>query len=88
MGIFAFIVIGWVVGLISRAILPGMRTMGLISMLLVGMVGAIVGGMFAGSFNTGTALFVLRGPNIFGAAVGAVVAVFVVHALNRGRAHA
>ncbi len=88
MGIFAFIVIGWVVGLISRAILPGVRHMGLISMLIVGMVGSLVGGMFTGSFNTNTELFVLRGGNVVGAVVGAFVAVFVVHVLNRRRASA
>jgi uncharacterized membrane protein YeaQ/YmgE (transglycosylase-associated protein family) len=84
----AFIIIGWVTGLISRAILPGTRNMGLISMLLVGMVGSILGGMFAGSFNLDGPLFVLRGPNIVGAVLGALVAVFVVHVLNRRRAHA
>ena len=84
----AFIIIGWVVGLISRAILPGIRHMGLISMLLVGMVGAIVGGMFAGTFHESTSLFILRAPTVVGSVLGAFAAVFIVHVLNRRRAHA
>ena len=84
----AFIIIGWVIGLISRAILPGTRTMGLISMLLIGMVGAVVGGMFAGTFNGNASLFVLQPPNVVGSVIGALAAVFIVHVLNRRRAHA
>jgi uncharacterized membrane protein YeaQ/YmgE (transglycosylase-associated protein family) len=84
----AFIIIGWVTGLIARAILPGTRHMGLISMLLVGMVGGIVGGMFAGTFNADASLFVVRPPNVIGATLGALAAVLIVHVLNRRRAHA
>ena len=86
---FAFIIIGWVIGLFARAILPSMRHMGLISMLLVGMVGAVIGGMFAGTFNApGTSLFVLQPANIVCSVIGAIAAVLIVHVLNRQRAHA
>ncbi|QSQ25103.1 GlsB/YeaQ/YmgE family stress response membrane protein [Pyxidicoccus parkwayensis] len=88
MGVYAFVIIGWVVGLISRVILPGVRHMGLFSALLVGMVGSIVGGLIVGSFNGGTQLFILRVPNIIGAVVGAMGAVVAVHLLNRKYAHA
>ncbi|NMO15019.1 GlsB/YeaQ/YmgE family stress response membrane protein [Pyxidicoccus fallax] len=88
MAAIVFIIVGWVVGLVARAILPGTRHMGLVSMLLIGMVGGIVGGMFAGTFNTGTSLFVVRPGNLVGSAIGALAAVLIVHVLNRSRAHA
>jgi uncharacterized membrane protein YeaQ/YmgE (transglycosylase-associated protein family) len=88
MGPFAFIVIGWVTGMIARVIIPNARRMGFISMLLVGMVGAIFGGMFAGNFNTEGPMFAVRTPSIIGAFVGASAAIFVVTALSRRRVHA
>ena len=39
-----YIVVGFVVGLIARAILPGADHMGLIATTVVGIVGSIIGG--------------------------------------------
>ncbi|NOK39484.1 GlsB/YeaQ/YmgE family stress response membrane protein [Corallococcus exercitus] len=87
MAIILFIIIGWVTGLFARVVLPGLRRMGLISMLLVSMVGAIVGGMFAATFNMAGPLFVPRPHNIAGAVVGAVIAVSVVYVVQRRQVH-
>ena len=87
MAMILFIIIGWLTGLVARVILPGLRRMGLVSMLLVGMVGGIVGGMFAGTFNMAAPLFVPRVHNIVGAVLGALVAVCVVHVLQRRQVH-
>ena len=47
MGIIAWIVLGLLAGLIARAILPGHDSVGLIVTLLIGVIGAIVGGLVA-----------------------------------------
>ena len=39
-----YVVVGFVVGLVARAILPGADHMGLIATTVVGLVGSIVGG--------------------------------------------
>lgn len=39
------LVIGFVVGLIARAVLPGADTMGLIATTIVGIVGSVLGGL-------------------------------------------
>jgi uncharacterized membrane protein YeaQ/YmgE (transglycosylase-associated protein family) len=47
MGIIAWIVLGLVAGLIARAILPGDDHIGIIRTLVVGVVGAVIGGFIA-----------------------------------------
>jgi uncharacterized membrane protein YeaQ/YmgE (transglycosylase-associated protein family) len=47
MGIIAWIALGLVAGLIARAILPGHDAVGVIATLLIGVVGAVIGGFIA-----------------------------------------
>jgi uncharacterized membrane protein YeaQ/YmgE (transglycosylase-associated protein family) len=47
MGILAWIVLGLLAGLIARAVLPGDDHIGLIATLVVGVVGAVIGGFIA-----------------------------------------
>jgi uncharacterized membrane protein YeaQ/YmgE (transglycosylase-associated protein family) len=49
MGIFAWILMGLIVGLLAKFIMPGKDPGGLIITILIGIVGAFVGG-FIGSF--------------------------------------
>jgi len=42
------VVVGFVVGLIARAIMPGVQHMGFIATTLVGIVGSVVGGVIGG----------------------------------------
>ena len=39
-----YIIVGFVVGLLARAVLPGADTMGMLATTIVGVVGSIVGG--------------------------------------------
>lgn len=48
MGILLFIIIGFLAGLIARALMPGPQHMGVIATTLVGMAGSLLGG-FIGS---------------------------------------
>jgi uncharacterized membrane protein YeaQ/YmgE (transglycosylase-associated protein family) len=54
MGFFAFLILGLIAGAIAKAILPGRQGGGIFITLLLGVVGAILGG-FIGSalFNVG-----------------------------------
>jgi uncharacterized membrane protein YeaQ/YmgE (transglycosylase-associated protein family) len=45
MHLIAFLVFGLVVGLLARAILPGSQSMGLLSTMLLGVVGSLAGGI-------------------------------------------
>jgi uncharacterized membrane protein YeaQ/YmgE (transglycosylase-associated protein family) len=51
-GFLWHIVVGFVIGLIARAIMPGAQHMGLIMTTLLGIVGAVVGGLIARLFST------------------------------------
>ena len=48
--ILGFIVVGLVVGLLARLLVPGRDPIGLLGTLLIGVVGAVLGGWLAGAF--------------------------------------
>ncbi len=48
MGILSWIVVGLIAGLLAKVILPGKDPGGLIITTLIGMVGAVVGGLVVG----------------------------------------
>jgi uncharacterized membrane protein YeaQ/YmgE (transglycosylase-associated protein family) len=47
MGIIAWIVFGFIVGLIARAVVPGRQGMGLVMTTLLGIAGSLIGGLIA-----------------------------------------
>lgn len=54
MGFFAFLILGLIAGAIAKAILPGRQGGGIFITLLLGVVGAILGGWIGGLlFHTG-----------------------------------
>ncbi|MCB5292189.1 GlsB/YeaQ/YmgE family stress response membrane protein [Arthrobacter sp. SO3] len=54
MGFFAFLILGLIAGAIAKAILPGRQGGGIIITLILGVVGAILGGWIGGMlFGTG-----------------------------------
>ena len=54
MGFFAFLILGLIAGAIAKAILPGKQGGGIFITLLLGVVGAFLGGWLGGMiFNTG-----------------------------------
>ena len=74
-GILAFLIMGLIAGFIARAVVPGRDPMGLIGTLLLGVVGALIGG------------FIFGGPDnavgYIGAIVGAVLALLVYKLVTR-----
>ena len=54
MGFFAFLILGLIAGAIAKAILPGKQGGGIFITLLLGVVGALLGGWIGGMlFGTG-----------------------------------
>jgi uncharacterized membrane protein YeaQ/YmgE (transglycosylase-associated protein family) len=88
MGIFAFMVIGLVVGLFARAVIPGNQKLGLFSTCLLGMLGAMVGGGILGSvFDRSARPFELVPLDIICGVAVACLFLGVVGVANSRRAH-
>jgi uncharacterized membrane protein YeaQ/YmgE (transglycosylase-associated protein family) len=83
MGILWTILIGFVVGLIARMLKPGNDGMGMILTTLVG-----IGGALAATFIGGALGWYAQGEaaGFIGALVGAIVILFVVGAMRKGKA--
>ena len=82
MTIIGFIIIGIGAGFLARLIVPGRDPMGFVATVVLGMVGAFVGGFLA------DALFDDESIGWFGATVGAVIVLLIWNAVvakrNRG----
>ena len=76
MGILAFLIMGLIAGFIARAVVPGRDPMGLLGTLVLGVVGALIGGfLFGGPDNA---------VGYLGAIVGAVLALLLYKLVTRG----
>jgi uncharacterized membrane protein YeaQ/YmgE (transglycosylase-associated protein family) len=84
MGILLFIVFGFVIGLIARALLPGRQTMGLLMTAVLGMIGSFVGG-FIGNLLAGRPLTELTSAGFFGSLIGALIVLAALSPLMRRR---
>ena len=49
-----FILVGAVIGLLARLVVPGRNPIGTLMTILVGIVGAVLGGVIAGAVGAGT----------------------------------
>jgi uncharacterized membrane protein YeaQ/YmgE (transglycosylase-associated protein family) len=72
-----FIVIGAVIGALARLLVPGRNPIGIILTILVGIAGAIVGGVVANALNAG---------NVVQFILAIVIAAIGVALLTRARA--
>lgn len=77
MGILSWVVFGFVVGLIARAVIPGPQKLGFITTTLVGVAGSFIGGM-VGSMLSGRPLFELNSAGFIGSVLGAVALMLVL----------
>lgn len=85
MGILLFIVFGFIVGLLARAIMPGTQKMGLVATSLLGIVGSFVGG-FLGALVTQSRVTDLNTAGIIGSIVGALLLLFIMGRVGGRRA--
>jgi uncharacterized membrane protein YeaQ/YmgE (transglycosylase-associated protein family) len=72
MGILAWIVFGFIIGLIARAVVPGKQSMGFIMTTLLGIAGSLIGGLVASALSGGqTTAFQASG--FIGSLIGAIL---------------
>lgn len=88
MNILAWIVLGLIAGAIAKAIYPGHQSGGILGTLLLGIIGAFVGGSLYNLLTTGTLAVTSAGLSIGGilvAVLGAIIALFIYYAATRRR---
>lgn len=74
MGIISMIIVGFIVGLIARAIMPGEQKFGIILTIILGIVGSLVAGYLGsaiGWYEPG------EGAGWIGSIVGAIIVLFI-----------
>jgi uncharacterized membrane protein YeaQ/YmgE (transglycosylase-associated protein family) len=84
MDILAWIVVGIIAGFLAKAVVPGEGPGGILGDLIVGVVGAVLGGWIMHSFGNAGATG-LNIWSIFVAFVGAVVLLIIIRALTGRR---
>jgi uncharacterized membrane protein YeaQ/YmgE (transglycosylase-associated protein family) len=77
MSVIAWIVFGFIVGLIARAVVPGRQSMGFVMTTVLGVAGSLAGGLVATALSGGGADGGLRTSGFLGSILGAVVLLLV-----------
>jgi uncharacterized membrane protein YeaQ/YmgE (transglycosylase-associated protein family) len=77
MSLLIFLIFGFFVGLIARAILPGTQKMGLVRTTLVGAAGSFVGGLL-GNLISGDPIGRVHSAGWIGSIIGTVVLLVIL----------
>jgi len=80
MNILAWVILGLLAGAIAKAIYPGRQGGGILATMVLGIVGAFIGGTIVSILETGTLSFAatsLSIPGVFVAVLGAILAIFI-----------
>lgn len=87
--IISWIIIGAIIGLIARAIMPGKQSMGLGTTIVLGVIGAIVGGLIGGLLGGSGVSGIMENPwsiwTILLAVIGALIVMFVYGLATKNR---
>ena len=78
MQVLGLIIIGIVIGILARLVLPGRQRIGVGLTILLGIGGALVGGIVASAIGTGD----IWELNFLGTIVGIIAAVFLIGAAD------
>jgi uncharacterized membrane protein YeaQ/YmgE (transglycosylase-associated protein family) len=87
MGILSWIIVGLIAGVLAKWIMPGKDPGGLIVTIILGIVGAIVGGFLVGLFTPGDPITGINIQTIVVATLGAIL-LLVVYRLITNRSAA
>jgi uncharacterized membrane protein YeaQ/YmgE (transglycosylase-associated protein family) len=82
MGLCGWIILGFVAGLLARAVMPGEQRMGFVRTTLLGIAGSFVGGLLVALLRGGDPL-VIEPSGFIGATIGALVLLVLGHVLFR-----
>ncbi|MCW9035316.1 MAG: GlsB/YeaQ/YmgE family stress response membrane protein [Rhodospirillales bacterium] len=82
MGILSWIVLGLIAGIIAKVIMPGKDGGGLFMTILLGVVGAMVGGFISTTLGFGTVTGAFNLVSIFIAVGGALVVLFIYNKIK------
>ncbi len=86
MNLIAWVVLGLLAGAIAKAIVPGTQGGGWLSALVLGVIGAFIGGSLFTLFQTGTLALTAPGLSIGGvfvAVLGAIIAIYLYGLISR-----
>jgi uncharacterized membrane protein YeaQ/YmgE (transglycosylase-associated protein family) len=86
MNIIAWIILGLLAGAIAKAIVPGYQGGNWLATMVLGIVGAFIGGTLHMFLQTGSLQLTAPGLSIVGvfiAVLGAIIAIFLYGALTR-----
>ena len=86
LNLLAWAILGLIAGAIAKAIYPGTQGGGIVATMILGIVGAFIGGSLYNLLSTGTLAFGAAGLSIGGifvAVIGAIIAIFLWGLLTR-----
>lgn len=86
MNILAWIVLGLIAGAIAKAIYPGHQGGGILATILLGIIGAFIGGSLYALLTTGSLMLTSAGlsiPGLIVAVIGAMIAIFLWGLMTR-----
>lgn len=86
MNIIAWIILGLLAGAIAKLIYPGHQGGGILATMLLGIIGAFLGGSLYALLTTGTLQLTAVGlsiPGLIVAIIGAMVAIFIWGLMTR-----
>ena len=77
-----YLILGFVVGLIARAIVPGVNAMGMIMTTVLGIVGSLVGGFIGGVISKPKEGAKFHPAGLILSIIGAIVVLLLYNALR------
>jgi len=76
------VIVGFVIGLVARALMPGADQMGFLATTALGIIGSFVGGVLGNLMKTPSDGAQFHPAGFFMSVVGAIVALFVWHQVH------
>ncbi|HLE60699.1 MAG TPA: GlsB/YeaQ/YmgE family stress response membrane protein [Thermoanaerobaculaceae bacterium] len=77
-----YLITGFIVGLIARAIIPGADTMGIVMTTLLGIVGSLVGGVIGGLVSKPKEGAKFHPAGLILSVIGAIIVLFLYNQLR------
>jgi uncharacterized membrane protein YeaQ/YmgE (transglycosylase-associated protein family) len=86
MGVLSWLIVGGIAGWIAGVLVPGDERLGVVGHIVLGIVGAVVGGFIAGAIIGGEYVTGINVTTIVVATIGAIVVVVGWNLVTRRRA--